>query len=89
MTIESADLSATTKQHFDPRPAALALDVDRYIDTLSDLELTDDQKAELLTVLWGIMKTFVELGVSSDLGARMLQEAGLIPAPTSDEEGIE
>jgi len=90
MTVDAgADFSATTKPHFEPRPGALALDADRYREALSELDLTDEQKVELLTALWGIMRTFVELGVSSDFSARVLREAGLLPAQPTNEEGIE
>lgn len=86
MTNETADLSAITKPHFAAGPGPLVFSADRYMDALGDLELTDEQKVELLTSLWGIMRMFVELGVSSDFSTQILRGAGLLPAADAGEE---
>ncbi len=42
------------------------LDMDDYRDDLKNLDLTPEQEAELLTRLWEMMKSFVELGFGVD-----------------------
>lgn len=49
--------------------SAPALDHGKYLHQLDGLDLSDDQKRELLDTVWSIMRAFVELGFSSDLGA--------------------
>lgn len=48
-------------------PLALELDVARYKHELADLELTDEQANELLSILWSVMRSFVELGFEGDV----------------------
>lgn len=43
-------------------PGELALDTKKYLPYLEDCDITEAQKAELLSVLWSIMRGFVELG---------------------------
>ena len=85
MTINpAADLMAATKQEPGRRPAGLEFQAERYLADLDDFDLSREQKTELLDALWQIMRTFVELGVGSDLSAQVLRDAGLLP-PTSKE----
>jgi|SRR5690606_18519076 len=42
------------------------LDVDAYAPYVEELELTDEQKTDLLRTLWQIMASFVELGFGVD-----------------------
>lgn len=50
-----------------PLLPALALEAERYMPELSDLEISEDQKRELLTTLWSIMQSCVELGFKVDV----------------------
>ena len=44
----------------------LPLDAAKYREHVDDLDLTEEQKAELLKTLWWIMTTFVDLGFRVD-----------------------
>lgn len=58
----------TTKQQED-KPEAIpvpTLDYDAYRGDLRDLELTAEQENELLTILFDIMKTMVDLSLDMD-----------------------
>jgi hypothetical protein len=50
-------------------PMALELDLQRYEGHLSEMDLTDAQKAELLSTLFSIVRSFVELGFEGDVCA--------------------
>jgi hypothetical protein len=45
----------------------LLLDESAYAADLSEFDLTDEQRNELLTVLWSIMSSMVELGFTHDV----------------------
>ena len=45
-----------------PPVLPLRLDLDKYLPTLDDVDLTEDQKAEILQALWNIMRTMAEIG---------------------------
>lgn len=49
-----------------PPVAVLPLDVQKYREHVDDLDLTEEQKVELLRTLWWIMSAFVDLGFSAD-----------------------
>lgn len=49
------------------RPASLPFDPARYRAEVDGFDITDEQKDELLTTLWSIMRSFVELGFTVDL----------------------
>ena len=44
----------------------LALDPEKYRHYLNDLEITDEQAAEFLQVLWNIMHSMVDMGMGLD-----------------------
>ncbi|MEM9013754.1 MAG: hypothetical protein AAGB02_01475 [Pseudomonadota bacterium] len=41
-------------------------DAEKYLEHANDFEMTEEEKAELLSILWSIMCSFVELGFSLD-----------------------
>ena len=49
-----------------PMVTVLNFAPEKYRDQLADYELTKEQEDELLTTLWHIMRTFVELGWGLD-----------------------
>lgn len=55
-------------------------DVSRYLSDLDGLDITEAQKRELLTVLWSIMRSFVELGFD-------VNRCGQFLASMNDAEG--
>lgn len=58
----------TTEQQETERETISApkLDYDLYRGDLRDLDLTTEQENELLTILWDIMKTMVDLNLDMD-----------------------
>ena len=50
-------------------PAALEFDVQEYLGDLADLEITEEQKIELLQNLWPFMRAWVEAGFEGDVCA--------------------
>ena len=44
----------------------LSLDTDKYKDYLEDFDLSKEQEAELLQILWSIMTAFVDVGFGVD-----------------------
>ncbi|MCK4207539.1 hypothetical protein J3U99_22535 [Brucella pituitosa] len=49
------------------------LDAGKYWQQVEDLDMSDEQRRELLETLWSIMRSFVELGFSADICAQLLQ----------------
>jgi hypothetical protein len=47
-------------------------DAARYREHIADLDITEEQQAELLSTLWWIMAAFVDLGFSVDAVPRLL-----------------
>lgn len=45
-------------------PSVLTYEPERYRSAVTDLDLTDDQRDQLLSTLWSIMQNMVELGYS-------------------------
>ena len=41
---------------------ALTLDLERYLGQLDDWQISDDQKTEFISALWGLLLNFAELG---------------------------
>lgn len=41
-------------------------DAGKYLEHANDFEMSEEEKAELLSILWSIMCSFVELGFSLD-----------------------
>ena len=56
-----------------PLPDAFELDAERYSPYLDDIDLTDAQKLELLSALWSIMRSFVELGFDVKICGQMIE----------------
>ncbi len=44
------------------RPLSVGIDVEKYQSYLDDVDLSDEQKKELLEALWMIMRTFIDIG---------------------------
>lgn len=47
-------------------PSVLPFDAERYMEHITDLDMTHAQKVEFLRVLWDIMSAFVDLGFGVD-----------------------
>lgn len=58
------------------------VEIGKYAGELNDLDITEEQKRELLETLWSIMRSFVEMGFSVDICAA-LTDGG--PQPESAE----
>lgn len=58
---------AAQEDDFLPVPGELSMDAAKYRQELIELDLTEDQANELLTILWDIMRRFVELGISTEI----------------------
>lgn len=56
-----------------PLPDAFELDAERYSPFLDDIDLTEAQKLELLSALWSIMRSFVELGFDVKICGQMIE----------------
>lgn len=50
----------------------LQFDPEHYLAGMSDLDLSEDQKIELLRTIWRIMHAFVDLGLGRDSVQRIL-----------------
>lgn len=50
-----------------PQPDLLHFDRARYAGELADLDISEDQRRELLETLWSIMHSLVELGFDVDI----------------------
>lgn len=81
---ESNMISTTTIPGFDwvkpPREQALArpnFDPVSYLGQLEDMEISEDEKIALLTMLWDMMSRFVELGFGVDSMSIMADAAPL------------
>lgn len=47
-------------------PGEIQLDADKYLQHAREIDITDEQKAELLVALWSIMRAFVDIGWNID-----------------------
>ena len=56
------DESDPTDNHASEGPPMLRLDLDRYLPMLEEHDLTTEQKNQLLSTLWEIMRAMVEIG---------------------------
>ncbi|WP_117195399.1 hypothetical protein [Rhizobium terrae] len=66
---------------------ALALDHERYRGELADFDMTDEQKDEMLSIIWSIMSGMVELGFTYDLCGQIFDCVEIEPpAPPVDVE---
>lgn len=54
-------------------PAALELDVAKYLPEMEGFDMTEAQKIEMLQVLWEIMRAFVELGFTTDICGQIFE----------------
>ncbi len=62
----AARSSPNTEDQDDQAFPTLALDPDKYRQDLNDSEVTDEQAAEYLQVLWDIMHSMVDMGMGLD-----------------------
>ena len=46
----------------DQTPLTLNIDWDKYLGQIDDWNIPDDQKAEFIAALWGLLLNFAELG---------------------------
>jgi hypothetical protein len=53
------------------------------MDDLEGFDITDDQKAELLGILWSIMASFARLGFDVKICEQIFDAAGILPSPES------
>lgn len=73
----------------------LELDAQKYIGELSELDLSEAQKLELLEVLFSIMYSFVQLGFDVKSCGQILENFALaaqsdsyaVDSPNQDEKG--
>ncbi len=72
-------LERVTKPNEPPR---YSFDVEKYFEQAKDFDLTEEQKIELLTILWDIMMRFVELGFAID-------SVSLLEDKTLEDSGVE
>jgi hypothetical protein len=52
----------------------LAFDPSQYRDEIQDINIPEEQVVELLETLWSIMRMFVELGYSADVGGAVVRQ---------------
>lgn len=55
-------------------PGDLPLDLAKYQDDMAELDIPEHQWRELLETLWSIMRMFVELGYSADVGGAVVRQ---------------
>lgn len=67
-----------TEQRIEGAPA-LELDVADYAVDLEGFEITEEQKNELLSILWSIMSGMVELGFTHDLCGQIFEGFENVP----------
>lgn len=65
----------------------LLLDHGEYYDDLASLDISEDQKRELLETMWSIMRLFVELGFSCDVAGRAIVDIFNRAARDDDRNG--
>lgn len=66
-------------------PDLFSLHLAEYLADLSDMDLSEAQKVELLQVLWSIMARFVQMGFSLDLCGQLVQRFNLMSMQTGDQ----
>lgn len=71
-TTDDPDISGLATVEPVAVPAVPAMDTDKYAAELSDCELSEAQRAELLQTLWFIMAAFVDWGFGVDSVTRAL-----------------
>ena len=62
-------------------PEPLRLDVERYRAHLEDLDLTEEQAAEVLQTLWAIVEAFVDEAFGVDSFSLARPQAGSARSP--------
>jgi hypothetical protein len=45
-----------------PSRLALTLDMEKYLGQLGDWDITEEQKEQFITALWGLLVSFAEIG---------------------------
>ncbi len=67
----------------DCREVGFDLDPSKYASEIAEFNLSDEQQKELLTIIWSIMRSFVEMGFEGDICGRIFANLNL----TSDGTG--
>ena len=75
-TIETQETAPATITPF----RALTLDVAHYQAILDDANIPDDEKRELITAIWAIITTFVDLGY----GIHPIQNPDILASATKE-----
>lgn len=60
-------------------PISLSVDPARYRAEVDAFDITEEQKQELLAILWSIMRSFVELGFDFDVCGAVFNDDNTIP----------
>jgi hypothetical protein len=71
MGLDNSRPSGPFSQAVSAAPAGMEADIAKYAGELGDLDITEDQKRELLETLWSIMRSFVEMGFDVDICAAL------------------
>ncbi|KAI93778.1 hypothetical protein T281_14700 [Rhodomicrobium udaipurense JA643] len=84
MTERAASWECVAAQRREPQGLSTAdFDPAAYMDDLNDFDITDDQKEELLGILWSIMASFVRLGFDVKICEQIFDAAGILPSAES------
>ena len=71
MELDNSRPSGPFGQAVTAAPTGMEADIAKYQGELGDLDITEDQKRELLETLWSIMRSFVEMGFDVDICAAL------------------
>ena len=69
-----------------PTTALVRFDPDEYRGDLDELDITDEEKDELLRVLWNIMCSFVDLGWDVDAVSLVFQPDANASSPGGERQ---
>lgn len=79
LTIDAEYNAIATSNGAASQPISLVLDPARYRADVDQFDISEEQKQELLTILWSIMRSFVELGFDVDVCSMLLAGDKAIP----------
>lgn len=68
---------------FPPMRVSEEFDPAGYMAELDGLDITEDQKAELLATLWSIMTSFVRMGFDVKICEQIFEAEGILPRAES------
>ncbi len=66
-----------------PNLSTVDFDPAAYMDDLDGFDIAEDEKAELLRILWSIMASFVRLGFDVKICEQIFDAAGILPGADS------